>query len=126
MRLSNILDRFRTDSDSDLQSLEQDDVFRILGSERRRLAVQTLASCSGELPLDILAREVAAGEEGVAPGDVSREAYQRVRIALYQSHIIVMDDLGVLEWEEETGVVTALEPVAGLAEIVEEVDRRCR
>lgn len=114
-------------TDAEQLALEPDEVFHVLGDRRRRQLLTVLDSTSsGEMPLDMLAREVAAREEAVLAGDVPREAYQRVRIALYQSHLVVLDDLDVLEWDEKSGVVAPREPVAALATIVEDVDRRCR
>ena len=123
MSLSRIRDWICNDTNQ--LPLKSDDVFRALGDRRRREALVVLEAHGGELPLEVLAREVAAQEEGVAVGDVDREAYQRVRIALYQSHLIVLDDLGVLEWDADAGVVAPRAPASVLATIVDDVARRC-
>ena len=68
---------------------------RLLAAERRRVALDVLAS-RGPMSLEALAEGVVDRER---QGDVTREAVGRVMTDLYHRHLPLMADLGVVEFD---------------------------
>lgn len=68
---------------------------RLLRSERRREVLDVLAGQATTVELTELASQVAAGEDDV----------HRVSVSLHHSHLPLMEDVGVLEYDAESNVV---------------------
>ena len=76
--------------------LSEDDAFRLLADERRRVTVGALADLGSPLGLNELAREVADREtRGDGP---SAETVQNVKLTLHHNHLPKLADVGVLEY----------------------------
>ena len=78
--------------------LSEDEVHRLLGAERRRLALDVLAA-GGPWELEELAVELLI-REGREPAD--EHAVQQAMITLYHCHLPLMDDLGAIEFDRRS------------------------
>lgn len=83
--------------------LSEDEVHRLLGAERRRLALELLAE-RGATDLESLAEDIVRREGHDA---VSEGAIKRVTIDLYHRHVPLMADLGVIEFDRGSRRVVA-------------------
>lgn len=90
------------DHDLDVASL-----YMILDDKRRREVLHHLPGDENE-QIRTLAQTIAACEENEHPAEVSDDAIQRAYIALYQSHIPVLEEEGLLEYDQATGTITPL------------------
>ena len=102
------------DTDEEGDELSEDDLFEILSNSRRRYALHALSSNDEEWEIGRLAEQVAAWEYDVAVEEVSYEERKRVYTALQQSHLPMMDEAGILEFNKDRGLV---EPTASLNDI---------
>ncbi|MFC6826261.1 DUF7344 domain-containing protein [Halopelagius fulvigenes] len=78
--------------------LTEDEYYRLLSDERRRIVLQTLTEL--ELPLTVgeLAEEVAERETGIG-ADASVPATQGVETDLHHVHLPLLDDHGIVEYD---------------------------
>jgi predicted transcriptional regulator len=95
----------RTGADVDPPS--QDELFDVLSNRRRRYAVHALEREHGPVELGDVAEQVAAWEYDVDVEQVSYDERKRVYTALQQSHLPMMDDAGVVEFDKNRGTVEA-------------------
>ena len=102
--VSNLLDRKESRGDASLDSIE--DLFEILTNRRRRSVLRYLLNEGGHVELCELVRHVAAVENDVSPAAVNVRQRNRVRTALYQHHLGKMDDVGVIDYDKRSGVVS--------------------
>ncbi|MFC6724365.1 hypothetical protein ACFQE1_08265 [Halobium palmae] len=101
-----------TSTDADERSeLSKDDLFHVLQSGRRRLVLSFLRGATGPVDMREIAERLAAWENEKPLDDITSEERQRAYIALYQSHLPKLDEMGAVEYEQSRGVVTRL-PVA--------------
>lgn len=86
--------------------LPLDTVFTILRVERRRRTVSLLAAGAVETLSD-LAETIGAAEYGhESAADLRAQERKRVYIALYQTHLPMLRDAGVVEWDRRSGDVS--------------------
>jgi hypothetical protein len=86
-------------------SIPRDDAFRLLQSGRRRAVLRFLSTTPSEGPFSVaaLARVVAA----VEADDPSDERVERVRTALYHTHLPRLAAAGVVAYDGERGRIEA-------------------
>ncbi|EMA01370.1 hypothetical protein SAMN05443574_1129 [Haloarcula vallismortis] len=96
------------DSPSD-DGLTRDDLFHVLQCRRRRLVLKYLHEHPGDEPADMsdIAEHIAALEHDTTVDSLRSKQRQRVYIALYQSHLPKMDDAGVINYNQDRGLVEA-------------------
>jgi hypothetical protein len=82
-----------------------DVVFQTLSNERRRLALQALAS-EGTMTVRELTTSVAAAENGVAVEELEYRERKRVYTSLVQTHLPAMHKNDVVDYDKSRGVVT--------------------
>jgi len=89
------------------EELTRDDIFHVLQCRRRRLVLKYLHEYSGDEPADMsdIAEHIAALEHDTTVDALRSKQRQRVYIALYQSHLPKMDDAGVVEYNQDRGLV---------------------
>ncbi|SEO20307.1 hypothetical protein SAMN04487948_10162 [Halogranum amylolyticum] len=87
-------------------SLERTDLYDALSSERRQIALEHLHSHIGPLSVQDLAAYVASVETGESPPP--KDDQRSVHIALHQTHLPKLDQLGLLEYDQDAGVVRPL------------------
>lgn len=90
--------------------LSVDEVYHLLQNERRRLALRHLLR-NGESDLDAITDHVAATENDTAVEELNEQERKRVYISLYQSHLPALADHGVVDYDEDSGVVTPTETI---------------
>lgn len=83
-----------------LRGLTDDDIYDVLRSERRRLALRALDERSPLIDLGNVAEEIAARE--VDTDHLDEETVTRVEISLHHIHLPKMDELGVLEYDRDS------------------------
>ncbi|MXR52974.1 hypothetical protein GRX03_15345 [Halovenus sp. WSH3] len=100
-------------SESDLS---QDVVFDILSSPRRRYVLYHLRTTGETVQLTDLAEEVAAWENDTDPSEITEQERKRVYVSLYQTHIPRLAEVGLIEYDKDTGEIA-------LADQARDIDR---
>ena len=86
--------------------LTQDLVFDILSSARRRYLLYYLREADEPVHINELAEQVAAWENETDVEDLSSQQRKRVYVSLYQSHIPKLESAGIVDYDEESGLVS--------------------
>mgnify|MGYP000224070306 CR=1 FL=1 len=81
--------------------LTQAKLFDVFSNARRRRTVQYLKRQGGSCDLAPLVEQVAAWENETDPDDVTRTQRRRVYISLYQTHLPMLEDHGIVDWDPE-------------------------
>ncbi|MFC7082599.1 DUF7344 domain-containing protein [Halorussus caseinilyticus] len=87
------------------EELSRDLVFDVLKNRRRRYALHYLRRADGSVQLSELAEQVAAWENDITVDTISAAERKRVYTALYQSHLPKLDDAGIVEYNQNRGIV---------------------
>lgn len=85
--------------------LSLDEIFHLLQSDRRRLVIEHLRGRDDEVVMRDLVEEVAADEYNTSVESLDSTRRQRVYIALYQRHLPKLDDAGVIDYNQNRGIV---------------------
>lgn len=88
--------------------LTQAELFDVLSNARRRRTVQYLKEQNGSCDLAPLVEQVAAWENDTPRDDVTRTERRRVYISLYQTHLPMLEDHGIIDWDPETHTIELL------------------
>ena len=94
--------------------LSRDMVFDVLKNRRRRYALHYLKQQEGSVKLSDLAEQVAAWENDTTINNISAAERKRVYTALYQSHLPKLDDAGIVDYNQNRGIVELTEKAAEL------------
>ena len=86
-------------------ALDDDRLFELLASPRRRLLLVNLSDHDGPRLLRELAREIAVHETGEDAGAVDSDDVTRVYVALYQTHVPELEDHGLVRYDKSDRVV---------------------
>ena len=82
-------------------SLTQAELFDVFSNARRRRTVRFLKCQNGSCDLAPLVEQVAAWENDTDPDEVTRTQRRRVYISLYQTHLPMLEDHGIVEWDAD-------------------------
>ncbi|WP_458188072.1 DUF7344 domain-containing protein [Haladaptatus sp. NG-WS-4] len=85
--------------------LSRDMVFDVLKNQRRRYALHYLKQAEESVQLSDLAEQVAAWENDITVDAISAAERKRVYTALYQSHLPKLDDAGIVDYNQNRGIV---------------------
>lgn len=85
--------------------MSPDLVFEILSNTRRRMVLYYLRQDGGPATVKELAEEIAALENEVDADDLQRQQRKRVYVSLYQTHIPKLEETGIIEYDDEQGMV---------------------
>lgn len=96
--------------------LSQDIVFDILSSPRRRYVLYHLRTADQTVQLTDLAEEVAAWENDTEPSEITEQERKRVYVSLYQTHIPRLAEVGLIEYDKDSGRIA-------LAEQAKDIDK---
>lgn len=109
-------------SDSRAQTLTKDDVFHILQNPRRRAVLRYVLEHDDQEQFDMrdIAEEVAAWKYDTTVEELSSDERQRVYISLYQSHLPQLDTHGIIEYNQDRGLVRATALTTMLAPYLED------
>ena len=106
---------------SDTQ-LDQNVVFDILSSARRRYAISILNRRDEPMQLTELAEEIAALEADTTVEDLTKQQRKRVYVSLYQTHVPKMEEVGIVSYDGDEGTVTLAGGVDAVDEYLTESD----
>lgn len=93
------------DESEEAEQLSRDLVFDVLKNRRRRYALHYLRRADGSVQLSELAEQVAAWENDTAVDAISAAERKRVYTALYQSHLPKLDEAGIVDYNQNRGIV---------------------
>ena len=99
--------------------LEDDEVYHLLQTRRRRLVLRYLRDREGPHEMRDVAEQVAAWEHDTTLQELRSEERQRVYIALYQTHLPRLDEAGVIEYQQSRGVVEPTDRIDQLYEVLD-------
>lgn len=90
--------------------LTAEDLFDILSNQRRRYTIHYLCQQGENVTVDVssLARHVAAWERGVSPESVSGDNRRSVYNTLNQTHLPLLAEAGVVDYDERSKQVELL------------------
>ncbi|WP_290812368.1 hypothetical protein [Halovivax sp.] len=88
--------------------LSQAELFDVFSNARRRMAVRFLKERNGTCDLAPLVEQVAAWENDVPPDEVTRAQRRRVYISLYQTHLPMLEEHGIVDWDPEAHLIELL------------------
>lgn len=106
------------DADDDQQpvpDLDTDAIFHLLKNRRRRDVLRYLATNTGEVTIGAVAEHVAARENDIPVSQLTSQQRKRVYVALYQCHLPMMADYGVITFNRPRGLLE-LTPTAAQLE----------
>jgi predicted transcriptional regulator len=104
-------------------SLERTDIHDILRNNRRRRVIESLREHDEPLSVRDLSELLATAETGEDPAP--RNVRQSVYVSLHQTHLPKLEELGVVDYDGDTKVVTladAIDDVTVYMEVVPEND----
>ncbi|WP_137291569.1 DUF7344 domain-containing protein [Natronorubrum halophilum] len=88
--------------------LTQAELFDVFSNARRRRTVQYLKRRGGNCDLAPLVEQVAAWENETEPDDVTRTQRRRVYISLYQTHLPMLQEHGIVDWDPDDHAIELL------------------
>lgn len=99
------------------EKLSHDDLFHVLQNRRRRRVLQYLVD-GGDGPFEMraIAEQVAAWEYDTSCEGLASDQRQRVYVALYQSHLPKLADVGLIDYDKNRGTVASR---ASIEQVVE-------
>ncbi|WP_117595693.1 MULTISPECIES: DUF7344 domain-containing protein [Haloprofundus] len=86
--------------------LTQGELFDTLCNERRLGIIRHLQASDGTSELSPLVDHVAAAENDKRPGELARAERRRVYISLYQTHLPMLEERGIVEWDRSDNVIS--------------------
>ncbi len=89
----------------DSRSLPKDVIFELLKNRRRREVLTYLLDTDGTVTLGELAEQIAAWENDTTVNALSSDQRKRVYVALYQTHLPKMDDAGIIDYDQDRGLI---------------------
>ncbi len=96
------------------RSPRRDDVSRVLGHDRRQTIVQCVRDADGEVAVRTLVSRIADAEYDATIGSTILEQRQRVHAALRRTHLPLLEEYGLVEYERLSGLVF---PAARLSDL---------
>lgn len=87
----------------DEPELSLDLVFKILKNQRRRYILKFLSDREGPVSLSDLSEFIAAEENDKMPAELSSQERKRAYVGLYQCHLPMMDDAGIIDFNKDRG-----------------------
>ncbi|QFU83051.1 DUF7344 domain-containing protein [Natronorubrum aibiense] len=86
-------------------TFSKDEIFHLLQNERRRLVLRYLRDKEGPVRMRDIAEQVAAWEHDTTVEKLTSTQRQRVYIPLYQSHLSKLDEAGIIDYQQNRGIV---------------------
>lgn len=105
-----------------------DELFDVLGNSRRRHIIQYLSERRGDADEEAaskreLAGHIASIENKKPTGRLTAQERKRVYISLHQCHLDVLDDAGVVTYNEREGVVVTTTGTDVAATVLEDANK---
>lgn len=92
--------------ENDVERLSKDIIFELLKNRRRREVLSYLLETEETVTLGELAEQIAAWENDTEINALSSDQRKRVYVALYQTHLPKMDDAGIIDYDQDRGLIT--------------------
>ncbi|WP_135855375.1 DUF7344 domain-containing protein [Halorussus salinus] len=89
--------------------LTRDDIFHVLQCRRRRLVLKYLQEHDTPVKMTDITEKIAAVEHDTTVAALKSQERQRVYIALYQSHLPKLDEEGIIQYQQNRGIVERTE-----------------
>lgn len=105
------------------EELTQELVFDILSSPRRRYVLYYLRETGEPVALNDLAEQVAAWENETEVEELSDQERKRVYVSLYQTHIPKLDSVGLVDYDQQSGIVALTERAHRIDDYLMETSR---
>lgn len=97
------------DQGDSTRALSRDDVFTVLYNRRRRNVITYLRENDGTATVSDLAEYIAAKENDTTVQQLSSSERKCVYVGLYQNHLPMMNDVGVVDYDKDRGTVELLD-----------------
>lgn len=97
-------------------SIHADDVFSAMSNSRRRQVILLVDRCAADVDVGELAIKIAARENQIDPEAVESEQRKTVYIALTQTHLDTLVDIGAIRYDDRQKVVGATDRTTLLAD----------
>lgn len=107
------------DAESEASPLPLDQVFEVLKNERRRTVLRYLDDHEEPVSLGDLAEHVAANENDTPVRQISSRERKCAYVGLYQCHLPKMDDMDVIDFNQNRGLVESGANISQIEEYVE-------
>lgn len=91
-----------------VEELSADTILAVVQNGRRRFVLEYLEDTGGEAELSEVTENLAATENRVSVEDVTSRQLKAVYNPLYQTHLPMLDDVGLVDYDENTGRLTLL------------------
>lgn len=91
------------------ERLSDDEIFEVLYNGRRRKILTYLLDHDGVSTAGEVAEHIAAIENDTTVQGLSSYERKRVYVGLYQNHLPMMDDIGIVEYDKNRGTVQLCE-----------------
>ena len=101
------------------------EVLQLLGNPRRRYLLHRLTQGTHPFELRALARSIAAWENDVPPKAVSADHVERVYISLYHKHVPKLEAAELINYDEQSEMVSFVSTISQLEVVIEAVSDRC-
>lgn len=105
---------------SPTQELSPDLIFEILKNERRREVIRYLREHEQQVTLSDLAEHIAALENDTDVASITSSQRKRVYVGLYQCHLPKMADMGIVQFNQNRGIVSLGENAPQLYEYLDD------
>lgn len=102
------------------QQLDADDVFDVLANRRRRFVLNFLLREERPVTIQELSQAVAEWEFDAEAEELTDQQQKRIYVALYQTHVPKLADLGIVEYDPDTNLVELTDTATQLRPYVEE------
>ena len=99
------------------------DLFDVLGNQRRRYIICYVAVEAEPVPWRELAEQIAAWEDDTTREQVPGSKYQSVYNSLYQSHLPRLASAGLVEYDQSENLVYATDRLAEVESVVSSTDQ---
>jgi hypothetical protein len=99
-------DEIASVTDETDERLSKDVIFELLKNRRRREVLAYLLDADETVTLGELAEQIAAWENDTDINALSSDQRKRVYVALYQTHLPKMDDAGIVEYDQDRGLIS--------------------
>ena len=104
--------------------LRKNEALEILNNPRRRYVLSLLDTAPDGLTIGELANQVAAWEQDTSVAELTSQQRKRVHVSLYQTHVVKMSDLGVVEFDRDSGLVTLTQKAEQIRQFLPAEDRQ--
>jgi len=108
-----------TESETDPEELPLDQVFEILKNKRRRTVLRYLDEHEEPVALGDLAEHVAADENDTPVAQISSRERKCAYVGLYQCHLPKMDDMDIIAFNQNRGLIETGPNAAQLKQYLE-------